>query len=341
MSNYSHSMLSLYRSCPLKFRYRYEEHLTPLQPPSRHDMDYGNAIHKALAVLYAEDGSIKAAQAEFARAYPADRFPDPLPLWSQGKTFDNGLAVIRGYAKRWHEEDRHWKILHIEDYVKEEGEDARSVRLDLIVQDLRDEQVWAIDHKVTGQYLDTNYFSRFEPDSQIRTYVDHVKKRFGHCGGFIINAITCKHRSKAYTPRQGPNKGVQQPAGDWYDFGRVAYNPNSECLQLETDNTTYWVARIKQDRESGQWGYNTEQCHRGGVECEYLKLCAAGYSLPDDEELIFSYYRRQCARVLEAGRCLLDEGHEGWCDPVDRTDRTTDYSVVPDEEAELEDAVSD
>jgi hypothetical protein len=341
MSNFSHSMLSLYRSCPLKFRYRYEEHLTPLQPPSRHDMDYGNAIHKALAVLYGEDGSIKLAQEAFANAYPADRFPDPLPPWSQGKTFENGLAVIRGYAKRWYEEDRHWKVLHIEDYVKEEGEDARSVRLDLIVEDQRDEQVWAIDHKVTGQYLDTNYFSRFEPDSQVRTYVDHVKKRFGHCGGFIINAITCKHRSKAYTPRQGPNKGIQQPAGNWYDFARVAFNPNSECLQLETDNTAYWVARIRQDRESGLWGYNTEQCHRGGVECEYLKLCAAGYSLPSDEELVLSYYRRQCPVILEGGRCQSNMGHEGWHDARIRTMDTTDYSVSTDEEEEMEDAIAD
>jgi hypothetical protein len=333
-------MLSLYRSCPLKFRYRYEEHLTPLQPPSRHDMDFGNAVHKGLAVLYGETGSVKAAQAAFADAYPAERFPSPLPLWSQGKTFDNGLAAIKGYAQRWREEDRHWKMLFIEDYVKEEGEDARSVRLDLIVEDQRDGQVWAIDHKVTGQYLDANYFSRFEPDSQIRSYADHVKQRFGHCGGFIVNAITCKHRSKAYTPRQGPLKGIQQLAGDWYDFARVAFNPNSECLKLETNNMAYWIGRIQHDRDTGLWGYNTEQCHRGGVECEYLKLCAAGYSLPGDEELIMSYYRRQCPRVLEAGRCMLDVGHEGWCDPVDRT-VVTDYSVVTDEEAELEEAISD
>lgn len=338
MSHYSHSMLSLYRSCPLKFRYRYEEHLTPLQPPSRHDLDYGAAIDAALNVLYGETGSVKAAQAAFAAAYPAEKFPDPLPLWSQGKSFANGLAAIRGYAQRWHEEDKHWKVLFIQDYVKEEGEDARSVKLDLIVEDQRDGQVWAIDNKSTGKYLDANYWSSFEPDSQIRTYVDHTRRRFGHCGGFIINAISFKHRSKAYTPRKGPQKGQQLPAGDWYDFGRVAFNPNSDCLQLEVANEAYWISRIKHDRDSGLWGYNTGQCRRGGVECEYLKLCESGYSLPTDEELILSYYRRQCPRVLEAGRCQLDRDHAGDCDPVDHTVRT-DYTVTIEEE-EVEDAVS-
>lgn len=335
---YSHSMLSLYRACALKFRLRYEDRLVPTQPASRHDADYGNAWDAGLNTLYAKDGSVKKAQEAFAATYPQATYPSVLPMRSQGKTFSNGLAALKSYAARWREEDAHWTVLSIQDRDKD-AEVDKILKLDLVVQDDRDGQVYGIDSKTTGGYLDNNYWMRFDPDSQVRFYTDHIKSKYGHCGGFYINAASFKHRSKAYTPRSGPDKGIQQPAGDWHSFARMVFNPNEDCLQLERDNFAYWVGRIEADRLSGTWGYNTQSCHMYGQECEYFKLCSAGYSWPRDEELILNHYRQMCPRVLDAGRCQLDLDHEGECDATP-AQPANDYDVQLEDNEVIEDAVS-
>jgi hypothetical protein len=330
-------MLSLYRTCGLRYRLHYKEHLVSLQPVGMHDAMFSRAWHEAMSTIY-KGGDTKAAQEAFATAYPADQYPDPLPLWSQGKSFSNGMAAIAAYDERWINDDIHWEVLSVEQ--KEQGEDSdRILKLDLVVRDKRDSLVYGVDHKGTGKYLDGSFWSSFEPDSQVRFYADHINSKYGHCGGFIINAASFKHRSKAYTPRQGPDKGIQQPAGDWFRFERFMINPNENCLQLERDNFSYWTKRIAEDEASNQWGYNTESCMKWGRPCEFLQICSAGYSWPNDKELILSYYRQQCPRVLEGGRCQLNLDHAGDCDPIIQRSQEADF-VVEEDEDEVEEAVA-
>lgn len=329
---YSHSMLSMYRTCPLKFKLHYVDRLVPLQPGSRHDLDFGAAWHEAMKVHYLAGGNnVEGAQEAFAMTYPAGSYPYPLPMWSQGKSYRNGLTAISAYADRWREDDQYWKVLHVEERSDPE-DDERILKLDLIVQDVRDDQIYGVDHKATGKYLDNHYWLSFDPDSQVRFYTDYIVKRFSHCGGFYINAASFKHRSKAVTPRSGPDKGVQQPAGDWFNFARMLYNPNAQALQLERDNFSYWTRRIAADKESGNWGYNDRECYRSGIECEYLKICSPGYQWPEDRELLLSYYRQQCPRVLPEGRCQLDLDHDGNHDPTLPTQ--VDFDVATDEAEE-------
>ena len=307
----------------------------PLQPAGRHDLDFGNAWDAAMNTLYTDEGSVDAARKAFAAAYPIENYPDPLPLWSQGKSHANGMAAIAAYTERWWEEDRHWEILSIQQRNTDDDSD-RILKLDLVVRDQRDGLVYGIDNKTTGHYLDSNYWMSFEPDSQVRFYADYINRKYGHCGGFIINATSFKHRSRAYTPRQGPDKGIQQPAGDWFRMERLMINPNEKCLQLERDNFKYWTERIAADEAVGTWGYNTESCMKYGRPCEFLQLCSAGYTWPQDKELILSYYYQQCPRVLERGRCQLGLDHEGNCDPEFKAVPAEDFNVELDiEEATI------
>lgn len=333
MRRYSHSMLALYRLCPLRFRLAYEERLTPLQPESRHDMDFGNAWDAGLTAWYRDGNASKALDA-FAAEYPESRYPSVLPVNSQGKTFSNGLAGLAAYIKRWQEEDAHWTVLQVQEKDTNDAND-RILKQDIVVRDDRDGQVYGIDNKTTGSYLDNKYWSRYEPNSQVRMYTDRLNERYeGNCGGFIINAASFKHRSRAYTPRTGPDKGVQQPAGDWHSFARMTFNPTANAIGLERDSAAYWVSRIEADRESGQWGYNDQSCHAYGRECEFYSICSVGYSWPQDAELIANYYRQQCPRILTEGRCQLDLDHDGDCNPTPPV--IEDYTV---ETEEIEDAI--
>ncbi len=311
---YSHSSLSLYRLCPLRYKLRYIDHLEPIQSSGRHDLDFGAAWHAGLAAWYTT-GNAGTALDCFAAAYPANQYPSVLPVNSQGKTYENGLRGLAAYIERWQEDDKHWTVLSVEERETDDAND-RVLKLDMVVRDDRDGQVYGVDHKASGGYLDARFWQRFEPNSQVRMYTDRLTERYGHCGGFIINAASFKHRSRAYTPRTGPDKGVQLPAGDWHSFARMTYNPNTNALQLERESSAYWVSRIESDRESGVWGYNDQSCHAYGRECEYYSLCSVGYSWPQDEELILNHYRQQCPRVLTEDRCQLDLEHEGECDPT-------------------------
>lgn len=331
---YSNTSLQMYMTCPLKFRLHYIDQLAPKQPVEEHDLRFGRAGHAGLKGLYQRGGSLQLAHEAFADSYPESEYPAVLPNWSQGKSFAGGLAALTAYVEHWRDEDQHWEVLGVESTYVDESERDRLVRQDLVVRDRRDGLVYGVDHKVTGKYLDKEFWPQFDPHSQIRQYVKSLQQQYpGEVGGFYINAISCKHRSKAYNPSRGPNKGISLSAGDWSDFKRMVFNPNQEAVEAETANIRAWVGRIERDRESGLWGYNTNQCVRGPFVCEFHSVCSRGYAWPRDSELIASDYRQQCLRLDANGdRCQL-EPHEG-----DRHDGTRpireDYQVDLSEEIE-------
>lgn len=339
MHRYSHSQLQTFAACGLKYKFRYVDNLMPLGGLREHDLRFGGAGHAALAVLYQPDRSVRAAREAFADFYPESEYPIELPQWSQGKSFQGGLQAIVDYAETWREEDENWEILEIEKFAADDGDESRLVRLDLIARDRRDDLVYGWDHKLTGKYLDSHYWLQFDPHSQIRQYVDSIQKRYGHCGGFYINALSLKHRSKAYTPRKGPQKGIQLPAGDWSEFKRLCFNPNSDAVEAERVNFQNAVAKIERDREQGSWTYNTDHCVRGQIICEYHQICSSGYSWPRDRELIEAHYRQRCIRLAKNGeRCQLEPGHEGEHDSTRPVVQDYQIDIAEENVEEAEDA---
>lgn len=336
---YSHSQLQTYIACPLKYRLRYIDQLVPLAGESNHDLRYGKAIDAALNAYYSTDLSIMEAEHAFITSYPESEYPDVLPHWSTGKTFNNGVKGIAAYAEHWQEDDQYWEVIAVQSSQRsqEDSDSDRLVRIDLVIRDKRDGLIYGVDHKATGKYLDKDFNAKFDPHSQIRQYVDRLQRKYGQVGGFYINALSFKHRTKAYTPRQGPDKGVQLPAGDWYAFKRLIFNPNTEAIEAERGNFDGWVAKIESDRASGHWAYNTEHCIRGPFTCEYHQICSAGYQWPRDEALITSYYRQQCIRLAANGeRCYLEPGHEGEHDPTRPVVQESEIEFAEDEIEEAE-----
>lgn len=327
---YSHSALQLYRLCPTRFKGHYIDHLEPIQSAGRHDLDFGAAWHDGLAVLHRK-GTVKEAQAAFAATYPEAKYPNPLPSYRggiTGKSFANGLSSLATYRERFEQDDQYHEVLSVEEYQRTA---EHTLKLDLVTRDTRDGQVYGWDNKATVSYLNNDYWQRYDIDSQVRFYTDQIKREHGHCGGFYINAARFYHYSKAYTPRTGIDKGIQKPAGDYVDLARMMFNPNEDCLQLERDNRTYWIDRIEHDKQTGVWGYNDQACRQYGRECEYLKLCSAGYVFPRDEELVLGYYKQQCPKVLDAGRCQLPLDHAGEHDTTVAVQE--DYEIEETEEA--------
>jgi hypothetical protein len=314
------------------------DQLVPLAGESNHDLRFGRAIDNALSAYYVNDLSVVKAKLAFEGSYPESEYPETLPYWSPGKTFSNGLKAITAYDEHWQDDNQYWQVIGVQSSENTEDVDSdRLVKIDLVIRDRRDSLIYGVDFKSTGKYLDKDFNAKFDPHSQIRQYVDRLQHKYGEVGGFYIDALSFRHRLKAVTPRQGPDKGIQLPAGDWYAFKRLVFNPNAEAVSAERDNFDSWVRKIESDRASGHWGYNTEQCVRGPLVCEYHQICSAGYQWPRDRDLIENYYRQQCIRLVGGERCQLELGHEGEHDatkPV-RADFEVDISEDEIEEAQV------
>ena len=331
MTRYSYSRVSTYATCPRLYQLRYIHQLSPLQE-SEHDLRFGKAWDAALNVYYRGQG-VEQSQVAFIEAYPENEYPDPLPYWSPGKSFAAGISGLNQYVQKWREDDAWWEVLTVQSRDEKDGDDeSRVVVLDLVVRDKRDGMVYGVDSKTTGKYLDAQYAAQFDPHSQIRQYVRHLQEEYGEVGGFYINAASFRHRTKAYTPRKGPDKGVQLPAGDWQDFKRYLFNPNAEAINQEKASWSNWIRKIESDVASGDFAYNTDQCVRGPLTCPYHKICSAGYTWPNDAMLIEPWYRQRCLLLVNGERCWLAPEHDGPCDST--RPAQADYEVNLDDEVE-------
>ncbi len=345
----SHSALSTYRDCQLRYKYERVLQLTPRGGRPSHALRFGSAGHAALAKLYS-GATLREVGESVKGAYPADEYPDPLPRYSPGKSQGNFLDALWGYIKGpWQEDQRNWEVLEVETPQMTDGlgEYDHMLILDLIVRDRQDGLVWGVDHKITSKYIN-DLWNRYELSSQVRMYTAEIKRRYGNCGGFIINGISLRHRSRAYTPRTGPDKGVALPAGDWYAFGRMAYRPDASCLELEAANVRATADDIRRSIATDTWSYNTERCGGGTAwECCCYGICKPGWSWPRDRESIIEYYRRRCGRRVMTtagmGHCELAPDHDGDCDPtpIDDDDSSLPTIIVAPEEDEYFQAIED
>lgn len=291
MARYSNSYINSFTQCPLRCRYKHDLHLRPADDAtSEHHLTFGRAGHKAFESLYTEGDAAKAKEI-FRHFYPVQIDPNDF-----AKTADNACFTIDMYVKTY-DWDKQWKVLAIEEM--DHTEDNYTVKLDLVVEDTRNGDILGVDHKFTGSYLDYKFFSKFNPNSQVTQYFRYIKEKYGHCDGFVINAVGMKYRQRAY-------KG--ESAGFWCAFERQVMNRTPQQIEQEQQSKDYWIERIEHAKQSGIWGMNTSQCFL----CEYQAACAAGWDWEHDSELIKTLFKQVCDKWIpeQQSHCLLELGHE-------------------------------
>lgn len=289
-SSYSNSQLQSWKNCPLQWRFYWDLRLRKLDDEtSDHHLRFGNAIHKGLEWLYRGE-TLRAAQERFLEFYPVQLDPN-----DKAKTRQTGVTALAEYAQHWKEEDRKWKVLEIET----RSDDPWSVKPDIVLEHKEHGGVWLCDHKTTGQYLNYTYWERFQPNSQITHYLDYGISKYGPVEGFIINALSFRHRERAY-------KG--EPAGFWCKFERQMFNRRPEQLEYERLSRQQWIEDIERTRQTGFYRTNTDACWR----CQYKAICAPGWTWEDDRELIEIQYYQACdALMADDEHCVLPLAHEG------------------------------
>lgn len=309
MAAYSNSQLQSYKNCPLQWHFYWDLGLRSLEDEGGdHHLRYGNAFHEGLRVIYG-GGSLRKAQDRFLEYYPRQLNPS-----DQAKTRQNGITALAQYVKRWGQEDRQWKVVAIE----ERSDDPWSVKPDLVLEHIEHGGLYLMDHKTTGRYLNYDYWSRFEPNSQITHYLDYGISKYGPIEGFIINAISFRYNLKA--SKNAPT------AGFWCNFERQTFNRKPEQLEYERRSRAQWIEDIERTKASGFFRTNTDSCWR----CQYRSLCKAGWTWEEDRELVEIQYYQACDALLaDDEHCVLSRGHDGECSPLRLEE------VVPEFEIEV------
>ena len=332
---YRNSALQCYRDCATRYKFDWELNLVQIGRGESHDVRYGVAFHAAMATLYTGSygaATLQRAWEAFKDAYPADQYPGDLVGVQAGKTQQNAGNALWDYARTtWRQDCIDYEVLEVETQSTPagQGEYDRTLTLDLVLRDKRSGGVIGVDHKTVGKYLNDEYWSKYEPSSQVRMYAADVKARYGSFAGFVINGFSMMHRDRAYTPRKGPNKGVQLPAGDWFEHARMAYHVNQRKMDAEEANLRATVDQIAASRATNTWSYNTDRCHGNSMfECPYYRICEPAYAWEDDRELIEEWYRVVCGRRVGNGRCQRDPNHDGDHDATPQPDAQP-VPVVP------------
>lgn len=325
MPRYSNSYINQFAFCPLSAQYRYDLRLRPMEASS-HPADFSNALHPALEALHT-GRSLDEAKAVFTSHYP------PQDVNDLARTLPNGLKTLDFYATHY-SGDPNWKTLAAEEMAS--TEDGHVVKLDLIVEDKRNGDVLGVDHKVTGKYLNFDYWKRFDPNSQITQYIRYIKEKHGKCDGFIINAISLNWRNEK--DKAGKWNGRYFDPADkskpWLAFSererryvkyykqemvaawglqisveRQTFNRTPQQIAQDQVSRLYWIDRIEDAKARGIYGMATDRCFL----CEYQPICSAGWDWANDAELITSNYRQVCEKWIPDAHahCGRDLDHEG------------------------------
>ena len=307
---YTNSYIATFQRCPLACFYSNVLNLRRIEEDSStHHLAYGAAWAKAKEVLYLT-GDLDKAKVTFREFYPVQLDPNDL-----AKTADNGCYALEKYWTHY-DGDREWEIISVE--KREFTESGFGIKPDIVVKD-RNDNIFLVDDKTTGSYLNFDWFAQFDPNAQITHYINWAREKYGHCDGFIVNAIRFAFLKRASKDRA---------AGFNVEFERQVFQRTRSQIERTLKATEETIKDIERCHETGFW--RPQEQPNSCKFCSYRSICSAGWSWEDDSELILNNWRQICDQPISETEehCQLDAGHSGDHSPL--------YTREPQEEFQVE-----
>lgn len=323
--NPSVSNIQMFKDCPLKYKLHSIVGLRKIEDESAdHHRLFGQAWHKAMEVIYKAKMEAEMPDSQWQQSNPLrllvpsrrfrvtgevmkqakqaflSAYPKQLDENDNAKTQESGLYALKSYLQKYELEDAtRWRILAVE--AAERYDDGFITHLDMVAENLEHSGIYGFDFKTTKKALNYDFWRKFEPNSQIARYVDFIKSKYGSCEGFYIRATQFGYRSRAY-------KG--EPAGFYVKHEAQLFNVNEQQIKMEKDSHGYWLRQVELATYTDSFGINTDHC----PFCPYRPVCIAGWTYPEDADLILNQYRLVCGKLTASLRaCALDVDHDGAC----------------------------
>ena len=183
---YSHSRLSTFEQCPLKFKFKYIDKIIP-EIETTIEIHLGKTVHDTLEWLYTQVQNNKLPTIDETIVYYAEKWAETYTpkiiivkkdLTSKNY-FDKGIQFLLGYYTQHQPFDDN--TLEVEKKIEidldEEGEYKIQGFIDRLVHDLKTGEYEIHDYK-TANYLPKQ--EKFETDRQLALYSIAIKESFGH-----------------------------------------------------------------------------------------------------------------------------------------------------------------
>jgi len=319
----TYSAFSTFRSCPRKYKNRYEDHLKSKEKAD--SLYFGQVIHEALTIFYRSGRNLEPVTDYLQKKLVSPENPD-----DSQHAFLLACAMMDGYAARYESDE--WKIegLDVEftGTIRNPatGRESRTFfmagKANGIV--IIDGEWFLLEHRTAScaEEIDTD---RLWADTKASLYCYYLRQAGTPVVGVIYNILMKsrirpkagetfedfqKRRDESAARNKSGTTKVQQQMPEtpeefkerlreWYAkpeaFYRVALRiPQSRLALLEAE---IWevTQQYLGSRRRGQWLLNTGSCFHYNQPCEYLKYCRSGFHpgvcrelyeiLPPHEEL--------------------------------------------------------
>jgi len=181
---YSHSRLSTFEQCPLKFKFRYIEKIIP-EVEKTIEIHLGTVIHNTLEWLYTQVKNKKTPTLDqairfYAKKWEENYKPEILIVKSKMTAkdyFEKGVQFIMDYHAKNHPFDENTIELEKKILISLDEEKKYQIQgfIDRLAYNLKTEQYEIHDYK-TANYLPNQ--EKFENDRQLALYSIGIKELF-------------------------------------------------------------------------------------------------------------------------------------------------------------------
>jgi hypothetical protein len=275
------STLGSWLECPRL--YEYETMMARRAQFAAAALNYGKAIHVALAALALSCGS-EYTNADLDKLYRLlethfDRHPNPP---DDHRTLGLAQETLRRYVRQYEVES--WQIMEangfplVERLLWTKIMDYRGVpihfyaNIDKVVK--KDNHIWIVDHKTTSMLGDLfQYDMAVSP--QMRGYAWVFQQCFGvRPIGYVVDAI----RSLAPTDKALSDRTALE---NWWQnqFRRFGFFLYDWSLEEWHTMTIAWLEQMLRQWENGLWNTNRKSCVGKYGRCQFYDVC----TLPPEE----------------------------------------------------------
>lgn len=194
---YSASSIDMFLSCRKKYYYSKVLNIQPVERPDA--LDFGSAVHKALAYIF---NALRAdnfdQKREIVREYALDQIRQYAEEYCLPKESEcKAISLVDSYLDLyWYDDQARYDTLAVEKYFEHLFTHCGASDLcthgyfDAVVKDRHTDKIYVVEHKTTGMFSD-DYLEHSTFDTQVMIYMDACRNMFGRCDGVIYDVL-CK-----------------------------------------------------------------------------------------------------------------------------------------------------
>jgi hypothetical protein len=273
------SSLCVWEDCCRKFLYRVLLNLR--EPEEKAAITFGKATHSFLELYHggfdfttAFEGFVKTALFDNSKI-SVTRVDSIDKGQIQEYSMEFGFVLCKKYAQT-HPVDQEYFLALKDGLGKPYLETGFALDLpngiiigliDMIAEICSTKREIVVDHKTTKHNLNTTWFTQFNPNNQISTYLYAASEYLGReITTAVINAI----RVKDY--KRGDPEDT-----DTKLFGRIETSRSFEQLEQRMRHANFQLGQISRSIDAGIDGFplHTFSCNTKYGDCEYMRLCKA------------------------------------------------------------------